>query len=99
MWTDGRYYLQAQKQLHEGWDMMKMEAGIPPYFEWIKQNIPSGTVIGVDDTQMPAQSFNQIKELFEKSGIKLVSAGSNLVDELWEEKPAMPQEKVWILEE
>jgi hypothetical protein len=48
---------------------------------------------------MPAQSFNQRKELFEKSGIKLVSAGSNLVDELWEEKPAMPQEKVWILEE
>ena len=98
MWTDGRYYLQAQKQLYEGWDMMKMEAGIPPYFEWIKENIPSGTVIGVDDTQIPAQTFNLRRDLFEKSGIKLVSAGSNLVDELWaDEKPQMPNEKVWIL--
>ena len=54
MWTDPRYYLQAKRQLHEGWDMMKMEAGIPPYFDWIKENIPKGTVIGVDDTQIPA---------------------------------------------
>lgn len=100
MWTDGRYYLQAQKQLYEGWEMMKMEAGIPPYFEWIKENIPKGTVIGVDDTQIPAQTFNQRRDLFEKSGIKLVGAGSNLVDELWDsEKPAMPNEKVWILAE
>ena len=26
MWTDGRYYLAAQKQLEAGWTMMKMEA-------------------------------------------------------------------------
>ena len=26
MWTDGRYYLAAGKQLFEGWTMMKMEA-------------------------------------------------------------------------
>ena len=27
MWTDGRYYLQATKQLNDGWEMMKMEPG------------------------------------------------------------------------
>ena len=27
MWTDGRYYLAAQEQLFEGWEMMKMERG------------------------------------------------------------------------
>lgn len=27
MWTDGRYYLQASKQLYEGWKMMKIEVG------------------------------------------------------------------------
>jgi Xaa-Pro aminopeptidase len=25
MWTDGRYYLAAGKQLEEGWEMMKIE--------------------------------------------------------------------------
>lgn len=28
-----------------------------------------------------------------------MSVGSNLVDELWEDKPQIPQEKVWILDE
>ena len=38
--------------------------------------------------------------MFEKSGIKLVSAGSNLVDELWDaEKPPIPTDKVWMVEE
>ena len=35
MWTDGRYYLAAQKQLLEGWTFMKMEKGVPAYHEWI----------------------------------------------------------------
>ena len=24
LWTDGRYFLQAEKQLHEGWSMRKL---------------------------------------------------------------------------
>jgi len=26
MWTDGRYYLQAEKQLYDGWQMMTLES-------------------------------------------------------------------------
>jgi hypothetical protein len=37
--------------------MMKMEAGHPPYFEWIRDNIPKGAKISVDEAQIPAQSF------------------------------------------
>ena len=29
MWTDGRYYLAAENQLEEGWEMEKMESGVP----------------------------------------------------------------------
>jgi len=29
--------------------MMKMEAGEKSYFEWIKENMPEGAVIGVDE--------------------------------------------------
>jgi Xaa-Pro aminopeptidase len=35
MWTDARYYLQAGKQLHEGWTMMKMEADVISWFKWV----------------------------------------------------------------
>jgi Xaa-Pro aminopeptidase len=54
MWTDGRYYLQAEKQLEEGWKMMKMEAGMTTYFEWIAQNLKPSEKIGVDPSQIGA---------------------------------------------
>jgi Xaa-Pro aminopeptidase len=100
MWTDGRYYLQAQKQLHEGWEMMKMEQNLPSYFEWIKDNLPKGSTIGVDPGQIPVSSFETRKKYFEDHGIILVGTDGNLVDEVWaEERPSRPKEKVWVLEE
>jgi Xaa-Pro aminopeptidase len=54
MWTDGRYYLQAGKQLEAGWEMQKMEPGIPSYFEWISTNLKAGDKIGVDPSQIGA---------------------------------------------
>ena len=36
MWTDGRYYIQAERQLEEGWQMMKWEKDVPSWFEWTK---------------------------------------------------------------
>ena len=48
-WTDGRYYLAAQKELYEGWEMQKMEAGHKTYSEWLKANMAKGSVVGVDE--------------------------------------------------
>ncbi len=48
---------------------------------------------------MSAGGFKRRKEYFEKAGIKMVPAGS-LVDEVWgTERPPMPQEKVWVLDD
>lgn len=77
---------------------MKMEAGVKTYFEWIKENMPEGSVIGVDENQIPASAFENRRNYLEKAGIKLVPAGSNLVDEVWgADKPPMSNEKVWHL--
>ena len=79
--------------------MMKMEAGEKAYYEWIKENMPEGTVIGVDEDQIPAKAFDARADYFEKAGMKMVPAGS-LVDEVWgDEQPAVPEEKAWVLDE
>ena len=57
--------------------MQKMEAGVKPYFEWVKENMPKGAVVGVDEDQIPAASFAARKEYFEKAGIQLVTAGDS----------------------
>jgi Xaa-Pro aminopeptidase len=60
MWTDGRYYLQAEKQLEKGWVLQKMEAGVPPYYDWVATNLPKGSKVGVDPEQIPASKTNLI---------------------------------------
>ncbi|TNV80867.1 hypothetical protein FGO68_gene9209 [Halteria grandinella] len=99
MWTDGRYYLQAERQLEEGWQMMKMEAGFPTYFEWLSQNLPAGSSIGVDPSQISAASFKLRSTYFKEKSITLKAIQENLVDKVWAaEKPAMPQEPVFVHE-
>ena len=63
MWTDGRYYLQAGKQLEAGWEMQKMEPGVPTYFEWISTNLQAGDKIAVDPSQIGAGNLMLFKSL------------------------------------
>ena len=39
MWTDGRYYIAAAKQLEAGWQMMKLEAGLLTWFEYVRDSL------------------------------------------------------------
>ena len=56
LWTDGRYYLQAEKQLHEGWKMKKMQAGEKKWFEVIAEAYTEGATVGVDSRLITAES-------------------------------------------
>jgi Xaa-Pro aminopeptidase len=49
VWTDSRYFLQAPKQLTEGWHMKKMMKAEPTWFDHIASNYKKeDTVIGID---------------------------------------------------
>ena len=50
LWTDGRYFLQAEKQLQgSGITLEKMlEPGVPNIDDFIVENVPNGGVLGFD---------------------------------------------------
>nr|XP_058958325.1 xaa-Pro aminopeptidase 1-like isoform X1 [Pocillopora verrucosa] len=49
LWTDGRYHLQAEKQLDVNWTLMRDGLSETPTQEdWLIQELPSGSKIGVD---------------------------------------------------
>ena len=50
MWTDGRYYLQAGRQLESGWEMMKWEAGAIMWPDYVKSKLTANQVVGLDFT-------------------------------------------------
>lgn len=49
MWTDGRYFLQAEKEMDSNWILMK--ESVPPtptVSEWLNKILPTGGKVGVD---------------------------------------------------
>ncbi|KAK2098972.1 Xaa-Pro aminopeptidase 1 [Saguinus oedipus] len=54
MWTDGRYFLQAAKQMDSNWTLMKMGLkDTPTQEDWLVSVLPEGSRVGVDPLIIP----------------------------------------------
>lgn len=100
LWTDGRYFVQAAKQL-EGTTvtLYRMgEDGVPTVNEYIKNTLKEGGCIGFDGRVINGHWGEEFKKIAdEKHGSLYVD--EDLIDLIWEERPAMSCEKAWILDE
>lgn len=91
VWTDGRYYQQASKQLTEDWTLMK--EGLPEtptMAQWLQKNCKPGDRIGVDANLMSTRTWNTLAAAFENEGCIMTSVKQNLVDLVWDEQPDLP---------
>lgn len=100
LWTDGRYFVQAAKQL-EGTTvtLYRMgEDGVPTVNEYIKGTLKEGGCIGFDGRVINGHWGEEFKKIAdEKHGSLYVD--EDLIDLIWEDRPAMSCEKAWILDE
>ena len=100
LWTDGRYFLQAEQQLEgSGITLMRMSSpGVPTLEEYLAAHIKEGQVLGVDGRTVPACVGQELCEQLKSIGARL-EPGVDLAGELWEDRPAMSCKNVWILKE
>ena len=100
LWTDGRYFVQAQKELTgSGFSLQKMgQEHVPDIEEYLEQVLPQGGVLGFDGRVMNAQMVEKIKERLESKQAS-ISFEEDLIGQIWEDRPSLPEEPVWILEE
>lgn len=100
LWTDGRYFIQAEKQLKEtGIKLFKMgEEGIPTFQEYIIQNIKENQTLGFDGKVMSTKLILDLESKMIEKNIKLVDQ-FDLVGELWINRPELPSTPVFILDE
>jgi len=103
MWTDGRYHLQASKEMDGNWTLMK--DGLPEtpsQADWLASTLSSGSV-GVDPMMMTSSAWSAMAERLEVAGCQLVGVENNLVDVVWaadptSPQPARPEEAIFPLE-
>jgi Xaa-Pro aminopeptidase len=88
LWTDGRYFLQASKQLDSDWTLMK--AGLPETEskeKWLSGQLVSSKRVGVDSALISYEAAKRLKETLGNNGIELVAMGENLIDAIWTDQP------------
>ena len=100
LWTDGRYFVQAARQLKDtGITLYKMMVpGEPTVLEYLKDKMPEGSVLGFDGRTLAAETgVEYAKELQEKN-VKF-RYDKDLAAEIWEDRPALPCTKAFVLPE
>lgn len=99
LWADGRYFIQAAKQI-EGSEfrLMKMDTeGVPTLLNWLKENMPEGSRVGMSDNTVSQAFYERASAALEKKKITLV-ADTSLIDEIWQDRPALPQGEIFVHE-
>lgn len=99
LWTDGRYFIQAEKQL-EGSEYKLFKTGIPgfpTYVEWLRDTLKDGNTIGFDGKVFPQASIESLSNEFIYKDVNFVG-DYDLVGEIWQDRPALPKDKVFIHE-
>lgn len=87
LWTDGRYFLQAGKELDaNNWILMKDGLQETPSFsDWLKTELKPGTQVGVDPYLITNDSWRRLSKELRTNSISLVGVKENLIDIIWED--------------
>ena len=90
LWTDGRYFLQAERELTGEWILMRQgEANVPDIKTWMKENLTPGSTLGIDPeihsileakqreirTLDPTLSFNPMTSSLRSRAINCIGRG------------------------
>lgn len=100
LFTDGRYFIQAEQELKgSGTELMKMgEKGVPTLTEYIRSVLPTDGGLGFDGRCVDFRLGSALSDIAMEKGAALVW-DADLVGEIWTDRPALPESRVWILEE
>ena len=100
LWTDGRYFLQAEEQLAgTGIALMRMqEKGVPTVEEYLEEKLRTGEVLGFDGNCVSAKQGEKLEQICRKKQAE-IRCERDLPDIAWPDRPALPCGKVWELSE
>lgn len=100
LWTDGRYFLQADQQLEgSGVELFKMgEPGVPTVEEFVQEKLPENGTLGFDGRLVAVDEGKRYAAAASVHGGN-VNYAYDLIDEVWEDRPALSTEKAFALDE
>ncbi|MCZ4695179.1 aminopeptidase P family protein [Ancylomarina euxinus] len=96
LWTDSRYFLQAEKELEgSGITLFKMGIpGVPNQYQWLLSELESEANIGFDGTCFSIAQSKELKNSLADISIHINEEG-DLINEIWSNRPSLPNHKIF----
>jgi Xaa-Pro aminopeptidase len=89
VFVDGRYTLQASKQVDaKAWRVEPLVE--PPPDTWLERHLAAGDRLGFDPWLQTTAAAEKLAAACAKAGAELVAVDSNPVDAVWTERPPLP---------
>ena len=98
LWTDSRYFLQAEEQLAgTGIRLFKERVeGTPTIAAWLGEVLVAGAKVGIDGYTTPLYLAESLKSELGDYGIELVLC-DDPYSNIWHDRPAMPSGSPFLL--
>ncbi len=99
LWTDTRYFIQAQKQL-AGTEIQMHKLRVPgaiDYPEWLAGHLAEGAKVGFDDFCMTVSQVKDLRHLLSAKNIKMIEKNA-IIGEIWLDRPALPETPLFLLD-
>ena len=99
LWVDGRYFIQAAAQLEGSTlELMRMgEPGVPKILEYLEQEFPEGGTLGFDGRVVGMKEGQDYEKIVNAKNGKIIYE-HDLIDLIWENRPALSTEPVFGLD-
>ena len=97
LWTDGRYFTQAEGQISSDITLMKQGvSGVPTIFEFLKEHLQEGDTLGVNGFTISASYGKKIAKLVKQHGASF-RFDLRFVEELWakDDRPAITKSTIY----
>jgi len=95
LWTDSRYFIQAEAQLAgSGIAMLKdRQADTISADDWFIQNLPSGSVVAIDGLTVSASEANVLEQKLGAKGLTFIQ-DMDMLSPIWEGRPKFPNSPI-----
>lgn len=100
LWVDGRYFVQAAVQLQgTSVKMMKMgQEGVPSVAGYLEAEVPENGCLGFDGRVVNALTGIDLEKRLKEKNARILCS-DDLINEIWEDRPALSMEPAWALHE
>ncbi len=71
------------------------QPGVPTYIQWVNEVVPVKGVVGFNGKSMPVSVFKDMAKMYQSKKLSFETK-YDLVGELWEDRPAIPQVPIFI---